>query len=162
MQNLIRVPIYTSEAEKSKNTLHFHILRRLIAITLLHLIIYSLKENNMPFGAQVRTNRGLISLANCFAMKMIDTRTITLTASSNNNGSFNIPLGEYTSFNNAADFDIFCVAMFPNQTSIQQLATLQTFTSYPSTILSNSVATVNYRGGLASTYRFWTYIIEVG
>lgn len=116
----------------------------------------------MPFGAQVRTNRGLISLADCIAMKMIDTRTITLTASSDNNGNFNIPLGEYTSFNNATDFDIFCVAMYVNSTTIPELSTLQTFTSYPSTILSNSVATVNYRGGVAAAYRFWTYIIEVG
>ena len=116
----------------------------------------------MPFGAQVRTNRGLISLADCFAMKMIDTRTITLTASSNNNGNFDIPLGDCTSFNNATDFDIFCVAMYENATVIPELATLQTFTSYPSTILANSVATVNYRGGVAAAYRFWTYIIEVG
>lgn len=116
----------------------------------------------MPFGAQVRTNQGLISLADCIAMKMIDTRTITLTATSDNNGNFDIPLGDCTTFNNATDFDIFCVAMFLGATAFPQLSTLQTFTSYPSTIRSNSVATVSYRGGIASTYRFWTYIIEVG
>lgn len=116
----------------------------------------------MPYGIQVRTNQGLTSVSDCIGIKMIDTRLITLTATSDNNGDFTVPLGNYVSFNNANGFDVFCVAMFANATAFPELATLQTFTSYPSTILSNSVATVNYRGGLANTYRFWTYIVEVG
>jgi len=116
----------------------------------------------MPYGLQVRTNRGIIDVGDVFGLQLIDTRTRYLGATDDNQGSFTIPLRDYTSFNNVT-FRVFCVAgrdvyVSPGARPNQNLATHVTF---PSTIGANSVATVNYRGGIKGNFLFNTWICEI-
>lgn len=113
----------------------------------------------MPFGASVRTNKGLTPISDVIGMKQLDKRIINMTAGFNN-GSFTVPLGDVTSFNSANNFDIFCMGMRSGGSALLQLATIITTVSYPATLTSSSVATVTYRGGSEGNYTFYTYIVE--
>lgn len=117
----------------------------------------------MPFGATIRTNRGLISIADVIPLKLLDERIVFLGADRNNNGSFTVPLVDCLTFNDASSFNVFAFAALDSdvpQPSIMALSSLTTFVDFPSIIRANSLASVNFRGGRRGNYRFFTWITE--